>query len=134
MSETKTRPLQSSLKTGLEYYNTRVASNQYVSALPTRSPETHPVDAGRVFEQDEAKPPRPAGNGVDLYGAVWNFSKFSEVVLQVLFTGVPAQAPDKHFTVNKRQDGLQKGSHSCSHALRSLHFLHLWCIISPTAL
>lgn len=65
-----------------------------------RSETTHLVHAGGVFEENEAKASRSSSVGVHLDSAVRHFAKLTEVIFQVLFTRVPAEAAHKHFSVN----------------------------------
>lgn len=58
------------------------------------------VHAAGVFEENEAKPSGSTSAGVYLDGAVRHLAKLSEVVLQVLFTRLPAEAAHEHFTAN----------------------------------
>lgn len=55
---------------------------------------------GGVFEEDKAEASGPAAIRVKLDGAIRHLAKFGKVVLQVLFTCIPAEAAHKHFTVN----------------------------------
>lgn len=58
------------------------------------------VDAGGIFEENEAEASGPAGVGVHLDGAVWHLAELAEVILQVFFTRVPAEAAHEHFTAD----------------------------------
>lgn len=59
---------------------------------------THLVHAAGVLEENEAEASGSASVGVHLDGAVRHLSKLTEVILQVLFTRVPAEAAHEHFT------------------------------------
>lgn len=63
--------------------------------------QTNLVHAGWVFEEYEAKAPGSASVGVHFDGAVRNLAELTEVVLQVLFTRLPAEAAHEHFTANR---------------------------------
>lgn len=67
-----------------------------------QSNEAHFVHTGRVFKEHEAEASGPASVGVHFDGAVWNLPKLAEVILQVFFTRVPAEATNKHFSANQR--------------------------------
>lgn len=58
------------------------------------------VHAAGVFEENEAEASGSASVGVHLDGAVRHLAKLTEVILQVLFTRVPAEAAHEHFTGN----------------------------------
>ena len=69
-------------------------------ASVARLETTHLVHAGGVFKKDESEAAGSARAGVHLNGAVRDLAELREVVLQVLFTGVPAQAAHEHFTAD----------------------------------
>lgn len=62
---------------------------------------THLVHAGGVLEENKAKTSGSASVGIHFDSAVWNFAKLTEVIFQVLFTRLPAEATHKHFSANK---------------------------------
>lgn len=80
--------------------------NIWVSTVPlstedtTRALDAYLFYTGRVFKEDKAKASGPAAIRVKLDGAIRHVAKFGEVVLQILFTCIPAEATNKHFTVN----------------------------------
>lgn len=62
----------------------------------------HLLYTGSFFEEDEAETSWAAGVLVYLDGAVRHFSEFTEVVLQIFLTRVPAKTADKHFPEDKK--------------------------------
>lgn len=61
----------------------------------TQRHQAYLVNTGRVFEENEAKASGSTGVRVHFDSAVRHFAKFTEVVFQVLFTRVPAEATHK---------------------------------------
>lgn len=76
--------------------------NRTINVLVSLDFMTHLVHAGGVFEEDKAEAPGSAGAGVHLDGAVRHLAKLTEVILQVFFTRVPAEAAHEHFTANRK--------------------------------
>lgn len=64
----------------------------------------HLLYTGSLFEEDEAETSWAAGVLVYLDGAVRHFSEFTEVVLQIFLTRVPAKTADKHFPEDKKKN------------------------------
>lgn len=70
----------------------------------------HLLYTGSLFEEDEAETSWAAGVLVYLDGAVRHFSEFTEVVLQIFLTRVPAKTADKHFPEDKKKIRTGRGN------------------------
>lgn len=68
----------------------------------TMTTSTNLVYAGWIFEKNETKSSWPARLLVNFDGAVWHLTKLGEVIFEILFGCVPAQATNKHFPECKR--------------------------------
>lgn len=59
--------------------------------------EAHLIYTWWLFEKNEPESPWTSSVWVHFNGAVCHLSKFREIIFKILFTGVPAEAPDEHF-------------------------------------
>lgn len=50
-----------------------------------------------IFEQNEPKSSWTSSVWIHFNGAVCHLTKFREVIFEILFTSIPAEAPNKHF-------------------------------------
>ena len=82
------------------YIHTYISKWQHNKVSVAILETTHLVHTGGIFKKDESEAAGSARAGVHLNGAVRDLAELWEVVLKVLFTGVPAQAAHKHFTAD----------------------------------